>query len=119
MSVTAMQNFRGVLGVNPHDAAFGEMDVQGTGLIDMNELADALRVMGKSERDIQQLLKDLVVPSPSTVFSQRRRAYAYGRFESYCTGNAKGTSSQIEVTSVLARRTVPLAPQRSLPLQIP
>ena len=29
-----------------------------------NELADALRVMGKSERDIQQLLKELVAPFP-------------------------------------------------------
>ena len=28
----------------------------------MYELADALRVMGKSERDIQQLLKEVVTP---------------------------------------------------------
>ena len=40
------------------------MDVQGTGLVDMYELADALRVMSKSERDIQQLLKELVAPFP-------------------------------------------------------
>ena len=56
MSVTAMHNFRGVPGVTPEDdeAAFGEMDVQGTGFVDMYELADALRVMGKSEREASQ-----------------------------------------------------------------
>ena len=48
MSVTAMQKFRGVPGVTP----------------DMYELADALRVMGKSELDIQQFLKELVAPFP-------------------------------------------------------
>ena len=72
--VAAMQNFRGVSSVTPQDdeAAFRKMDVQGTGLVDMYELADALRVMGKSERDVQQLLdeldleqrKELVTPSP-------------------------------------------------------
>ena len=30
----------------------------------MHELVDALRVMGKSERDVQQLLKELVAPFP-------------------------------------------------------
>ena len=66
MSVTAMQNFRGVPGVTPQgvEAVFGKVDVQGTGLVDTFELADALRVMGKSERDIQQLLKELVAPFP-------------------------------------------------------
>ena len=68
MSVAAMQNFRGVPGVTPQDAAFGKMDVQGTGLVDMYKLADALRVMGKSERDIQQFLKELVTPSPQPYF---------------------------------------------------
>ena len=63
MSVTAMQNFRGVPSVTPQDdeAAFWK---SGTGLVDIYELADALRVMGKSERDIQQLLKELVAPFP-------------------------------------------------------
>ena len=46
------------------DAAFGKVDGQGTGLVGIYELADALRVMGKSERDIQQLLKDFVAPFP-------------------------------------------------------
>ena len=59
-----MQNFRGVPDVTPQidEAAFGKVDIQGTGLVDMQ--ADALRVMGKSERDIQQLLKELVAPFP-------------------------------------------------------
>ena len=43
------------------------MDVP-TGLVDMYELADALRVLGKSERDIQQLLKELVPPTPQPYF---------------------------------------------------
>ena len=62
MSVAAMQNIQGVSSVTRQDdeAAFGEMDVQGTGLVDMYELADGLRVMGKSERDIRQLIKELV-----------------------------------------------------------
>ena len=158
-----------------YEAAFGKVDAPGTGLVDIYELADALRVMGKSERDIQQLPKELAPPLPqpylhnagfhdvpdvkstglvdkqeladawremgiterenqqlvnelnveqrkkddltfpSTIFSQRR--LGCGRFERYCAENANGTISRIEVTSVLARRTVPLAPQRSLPLQ--
>ena len=47
-------------------------DVQGTGLVDTQELADAWREMGVTERDNQQLLdelnlkqrKELVTPSP-------------------------------------------------------
>ena len=43
-----MQKFRGVPVVTPQEdeAAFGEMDVLGTGLVDVHELAEALRVMG-------------------------------------------------------------------------
>ena len=54
MSVKAMQKFRGVTSGTPQDgeAVLGKVDVQGTGLVDIYELADALRVPGKSERDI-------------------------------------------------------------------
>ena len=69
MSVAAMhglaahQNFRGVPVVTPQDdeAAFGEMEVQGTGLVDKHELTDALREMGNSERVIQQVLDTVTV----------------------------------------------------------
>ena len=59
----SMQSFRRESCFTPQDdeAAFGEMDVQGTGLVDMYELADALRVMGKSECEIQQLLASISV----------------------------------------------------------
>ena len=49
------------------EAAFGEMDAQGKGLVDLHELADALRVMGESERDVLQLLKELVAPLPDVL----------------------------------------------------
>ena len=76
MSVAAMQefaahqNFRGVPIVTPQDdeAAFGKVDVQGTGLVDKRELVVSLREMGKPEREIQRLLdmvsvhKELVTP---------------------------------------------------------
>ena len=60
--VSFLQNFRGVpcATLQDDEAAFGEMDVQGKGLVDLHELPDALRVMGKSERDVLQLLKELV-----------------------------------------------------------
>ena len=46
---------------------FGEMDAQGKDLVDLHELADALRVMGESERDVLQLLKGLVAPLPDVL----------------------------------------------------
>uniref|UniRef100_A0A7S1A2L0 EF-hand domain-containing protein n=1 Tax=Noctiluca scintillans TaxID=2966 RepID=A0A7S1A2L0_NOCSC len=82
-TLAAHQNFGGLFGGTPQDeeAAFRKMDVKGTGLVDKHELADALREMGKSEREIQQLLdtvtdhelnleqfKELVSPSPQPYF---------------------------------------------------
>ena len=63
------QKFEGVFSVTSQDdeAAFGEMDAQGRGLVDLHELADALRVMGESERDVLQLLKELVAPLPDVL----------------------------------------------------
>ena len=43
------------------------MDAQGKGLVDLHELADALRVMGEPERDVLQLLKELVAPLPDVL----------------------------------------------------
>jgi Ca2+-binding EF-hand superfamily protein len=82
-TLAAHQNFGGLFGSTPQDeeAAFRKMDVKGTGLVDKHELADALRGMGKSEREIQHLLdsfsdhelnleqfKELVSPSPQPYF---------------------------------------------------
>ena len=60
------QKIEDVFSVTSQDdeAAFGEMDVQGKGLVDLHELAVALRVKGKSERDVLQLLKELAAPLP-------------------------------------------------------
>ena len=68
----AHQNFEDVFSVTPQDdeAAFGEMDVKGTCLVDKHELVVTLRDMGKSECEIRRLLdtvsvhKKLVTPSP-------------------------------------------------------
>ena len=51
MSVAAMQNFRGIR----------VMGLKGTGLVDKHGLADALRGMDQSEREIQQLLDSVSV----------------------------------------------------------
>ena len=68
----------------------------------MHELVDALRVMGKSERDVQQLLKELVAPFPSTIFSQRQRAF--GRFERFCAELAHMMSLFLVSSRRLTRR---------------
>ena len=63
------QKFEDVFSVTSQDdeAAFGEMDAQGKGLVDLHELADALRVMGESEHDVLQLLKELVALLPDVL----------------------------------------------------
>ena len=63
------QKFEDVFSVTSQDdeAAFGEMDAQGKVFVDLLELADALRVMGESERDVLQLLKELVAPLPDVL----------------------------------------------------
>uniref|UniRef100_A0A7S1A3Y7 EF-hand domain-containing protein n=1 Tax=Noctiluca scintillans TaxID=2966 RepID=A0A7S1A3Y7_NOCSC len=82
-TLAAHQNFGGLFGSTPQDeeVAFRKMDVKGTGLVAKHELATALREMGKSEREVQQLLdsfsehelnlaqfKELVSPSPQPYF---------------------------------------------------
>ena len=59
----AHQNFDDVSSVTPQDdeAVFGEMDVQGTCLVDKHELMVALREMGKTECEIQRLLDTVSV----------------------------------------------------------
>ena len=59
----AHQNFEDVFSVTPQDdeAAFGEMDVQGTCLVDKHESVVALREMGKTECEIQRLLDTVSV----------------------------------------------------------
>ena len=59
----SMQSFRGVSGVTPQDeeTAIREMFLKRTGLVDKHGLADALRGMGQSEREIQQLLASISV----------------------------------------------------------
>ena len=63
------QKFEDVFSVTSQDdeVVFGEMDAQGKGLVDLHELADALRVMSESERDVLQLLKELVAPLPDVL----------------------------------------------------
>ena len=59
----AHQNFEDVSSVTPQDdeAVCGEMDVQGTCLVDKHELMVALREMGKTECEIQRLLDTVSV----------------------------------------------------------
>ena len=59
----AHQNFDDVFSVTSQDDefAFGEMDGQGTCLVDKHELVVALREMGKTESEIQRLLDTVSV----------------------------------------------------------
>jgi len=82
-TLAAHRNFEGMFGATPEDeeAAFRKIDLDGSGKVDKHELATALREMGRSEREVQQLLdsigdhelnleqfRELVSPSPQPYY---------------------------------------------------
>ena len=76
-----MQSFRGVSSVTSQDEAIREMFLKGTGPVDKHGLTAALRGMGQSECEIQQLLASIsvnVVPSaagPKVTVPNLQRAH--------------------------------------------